>query len=557
MTNKKLNLDNKVVNNEITSPEVDTTNEKQEVVEKTTTNLSENLEKTKYPEIILSQPDENSPKIRTYFKNNSSFADKGTCCSDVTKTLSVQDLVLLTIDYYCSPDWRNHRRRILNIDLFPKENDLPDEYDNTESNKYGSGTYDYLVHNKENDKIFEYWEWDQLSWKKNYFRVSPDDTVLLPDIETVEPCNWWYFHHIVIDNKCWYKTVDGKTIQEVINGLIDQKREKERVAEYREKNGDIWIELPFTEYYQWWYETKVYMWDAHWTPAHEHTNETRTTNKILVKYWKPGDSINFYYWDWFYKWARYTLSIDENKKIDIYIHTGHSRNNQQKWWYVELKDSNIQKWQIFINGVDVYESTIARLSEYKKEQKEKRNTAFAELKELFINEANFSEDEFKELTKYPWKWWILWFLSIVKTMLMLTGDSTRITKEELFDWIKDIKNIDKKYFSEITKKMTGFEIYSMNSFILRNYILLKKNKEAIKYSVAKRVVDKAHAWQYLYDSMPWITLVGDFNDSILALRIALDNWLFGKEKKESNNNDLWIKLKKALEEKKKNKKDNN
>jgi len=44
----------------------------------------------------------------------------------------------------------------LNIDLFPKENDLPDEYDNTESNKYGSGTYDYLVHNKENDKIFEY-----------------------------------------------------------------------------------------------------------------------------------------------------------------------------------------------------------------------------------------------------------------------------------------------------------------------------------------------------------------------------------------------------------------
>jgi len=49
----------------------------------------------------------------------------------------------------------------------------------------------------------------------------------------------------------------------------------------------------------------------------------------------------------------------------------------------------------------VYESTIARLSEYKKEQKEKRNTAFAELKELFINEANFSEDEFKELTKYP------------------------------------------------------------------------------------------------------------------------------------------------------------
>jgi len=49
----------------------------------------------------------------------------------------------------------------------------------------------------------------------------------------------------------------------------------------------------------------------------------------------------------------------------------------------------------------VYDSTIARLSEYKKEQKEKRNTKFTELKEFFINEANFSEDEFKELSKCP------------------------------------------------------------------------------------------------------------------------------------------------------------
>jgi len=104
MTNKKLNLDNKVVNNEITSPEVDTTNEKQEVVEKTTTNLSENLEKTKYPEIILSQPDENSPKIRTYFKNNSYFANKGTCRSDKSQSYSIQDLVTINTTSHCSPD---------------------------------------------------------------------------------------------------------------------------------------------------------------------------------------------------------------------------------------------------------------------------------------------------------------------------------------------------------------------------------------------------------------------------------------------------------------------
>ena len=537
MTNKKLNLDNKVVNNEITSPEVDTTNEKQEVVEKTTTNLSENLEKPKYPEIILSQPDENSPKIRTYFKNNSYFANKGTCRSDKSQSYSIQDLVTINTTSHCSPDWRDYGYYILGINLFPKEDDLPDEYDNTKSNEYWSGTYDYLVHNKKNDKIFKYWEWNQLSWKENYFRVSPDDTVLLPDIETVEPCNWWYFHRIVIDNKCWYKTVDGETIQEVINGLIDQKREKERVAEYREKNWDIWIELPFTEYYRWCYETSVYMWDSHWTPAHEYTNERRSTHKILVKYWEPGDSINFY--DGF---ARYTLYIDENKKIDLSINTSHSRNNQQKWWYAELKDSNIQKWQIFINGVDVYDSTIARLSEYKKEQKEKRNTKFTELKEFFINEANFSEDEFKELSKCPWKWWTLSLLSWIKSLLSedskLSIKDENITKEEILSAVR-----------ETTK-------YSMNYGELVNYILIKRKADNIDYNTAERVVDKAYAFKYLSDSMPGIpfSIVGTFDDAISAVWVALSNWLFSKKKKTQKNSDFWTKLKEALKKNKENEK---
>ena len=402
--------------------------------------LWENLNTDKYPKLILSQPDENSPKIRTCSKNNSYFADKGTSLIDKSQSYSIQDLVLVNTYSYCSPDWRSYGHSILDIDLFPKESDLPDEYDNTTSNKYWSGRYDYLAYNKENKNIFTYTEDSPSFSKTHYFWISADDRVLLPDIEKVEPCNGWYFHHIIIDDNSDYKYVDEDNIQEVVNALIDQKREKERIAEYRKKNWDIGIERPF--------------WD----------------DKILVKYWKPGESTNFYRdWEW------YTLDIDENRYISIF-----------DWWHRESKDSTIQKWQIFVNGQDVYESTIARITEYPKEQKEKRNTKFNELKEYFINEAGFSEDEFKDLTKYPRKWERLSFLEWIRWLLskkdydsdVLSIKNENITKDEIFTAVRET-------------------VHSrMNYAELVIYILIKRKADNINYYVAKNAVDNAYAIKY-------------------------------------------------------------
>lgn len=461
----------------------------------TSSQLWETLNTDKYPKLILSQPDENSPKIRTYFKNNSYFADKGTSRSDKSQSYSIQDLVLVNTDSYCSPDWRSYGHSILNIDLFPKASDLPDEYNNTTSNKYWSGRYDYLVYDKKNDNIFTYTEDSPSFSKTHYFWVSPDDIVVLPDIEKVEPCNGWYFHHIIIDDNSDYKYVDGKNIQEVVNALVDQKREKERIAEYRKKNWDIGLELPFGD------------------------------GKILVKYWKPGESTNFYRgWEW------YTVDIDQNRHISIF-----------DWWHEELKDSTIQKWQIFVNGQDVYESTISRIAEYPKEQKEKRNTKFKELKEFFVNEAGFSEDEFKDLTKYPRKWERLSFLEWIRWLLS-EDDNPNISS------IKD-QNITKDEILETTRETLAFH---MNYAELVNYILIKRKAGSIDYDTAKRVKDKAYAFAYLSDSLPWIpfSMVGKFDDAIVALSIALKTWLFRKMTILHSNKDLWIKLQEALEKKK-------
>ena len=469
-----------------------------------------------YPKIVLSTPDENSPKIRTYHKNNSYFATKGTCRSDKSQTYSIQDLVTIETSSYCSPDGRDYWTSIDKINLFPSEDGLPEEYDSTTSNQYGSWQYDYLSYDKENERTWRFSTGNNLASQEHYFWVSPDSTILFPWVETVEECNGWYFHHIVLDNQNDYKYVDKKSIQETINALFDQKREKEEIEKYREENGDIWLELPWTMYSTWWYQPRTYMWDKHGSPMHEHSDESWHTNTILVKFGKPWDHINFYRW-----WAWYSLSIDEDKRIDLDIHTSCRWNNQQEWRYDELDSSIIQPWQIFINGKDVYWDTIQHIKMKEQERKEKLKWKFGELKDTLMNTYSFTEAEFNDFCKYAWKWKILSFLSVIKSM-METWD---IKKEEILSVMSDIK-------------------YPGDT-IFRNYVLIKRKAKEIKQKDVKRVLEKWYARAYLYDSLPWIWFVWYFDDAMWALKLALDQWLFRKDNfaytttLEPTISDLW------------------
>jgi len=451
----------------------------------------------KYPKIELSKPSADSPKIKTYKINNSYFASKGTCRSEWSRLYSIQDLVTIETSHYCSPDWRSYWDSIDKINLFPKEEDIPEEYDNTSSDQYGSWQYDYLSYDKENKRIFNYSTWNQLHSEEHYFWISPDSTILFPWIETVEECNGWYFHHIIIDNKSEYKNVNKESIQETVNALFDQKRENEKIQEYRKKNGDIWLELPWTTYYSWWYAPRVYMWDQHWTPAHEHSNESWSTDRLLVKFWNPWDHINFYRLG-----KRYTISIHDDKGIAISNRTASRWNNNQEWWYTESNDSIIQPGQIFINGYDVYKDTISRFSEKQKEIKEKRKNIFTELKTKLIDEYKFTESEFSDICKYAWKWNVIKFLSTIKSMIEISN----IQKEEILDAMLDIKY--------------------PNEMVFRNYVLIKRKSKDIKEYDVKRVVGRWYAWSYITDTIEWISRPWTFEDAITSLSLALGNWLF-------------------------------
>ena len=71
--------------------------------------------------------------------------------------------------------------------------------------------------------------------------------------------------------------------------------------------------------------------------------------------------------------------------------------------YMTLNYDILDQTTEFIYQNKSYDYYEEERKEETKEQKEKRNTKFNELKEYFINEAGFSEDEFKDLTKYPRK----------------------------------------------------------------------------------------------------------------------------------------------------------
>jgi len=421
---------------------------------------------SKYPKIELSTPDENSPKIRTYEVNNSYFADKGCCRSEGSRTYSVQDLVTIETSWYCSPDGRDYGRWIDKINLFPTEEDIPQEYDNTTSNKYGSGQYDYLSYDKENKRIWSYSVYSSSSsWSEHYFWVSPDSTILFPWMETVQECNGWYFHHIIINEKSGYRYVDRNSIQDSINALIDQKKEKEKVEEYR-KN-DLWVELYWTEHIVNAYGVyNIYIWNKHGEPAHKGGQEIWNTNKILVKFWNPWDCIVFYWW-----WTTYCVHVNNDKWISI------THNMDEYWWNDKLK---IHSWQIFINWEDVYNSTINRVQEKKNEQKlfldeldrkckENWKLRFNALKDILINTNSFTESEFKSICKYAWKWKILGFLGVVESM-MISGN---IKKEEILSTMKDIE-------------------YPGNT-IFWNYILIKRKAKKFRDYDVKRVIDKWYA----------------------------------------------------------------
>lgn len=130
---------------------------------------------------------------------------------------------------------------------------------------------------------------------------------------------------------------------------------------------------------------------------------------------------------------------------------------------------------------------------------------FDEVKELFVDEYWFSESEFFDLCQYSLEGDISSFLVKLRGIM----DDFWVKEDEIMEATREI----------------GFS----SDDVFCNYVLVKRQAKMFKYKDVKRVVDKWYAWGYLKDSLHWIKLIWSFDSAIVALRLALQKWVFSKE----------------------------
>lgn len=464
--------------------------------------IKETLLQAEPPKVVLSTANNSSPIIKTYYHDLSHHANKWSSKSESYRQYSIQDLVTIKTHYYCSPDGRMSRKTISEINLFPTKEDIPQEHNHSTRNKYGEWDNDVLELDETNKKVFAIETWNNRYSHQNYFWVSPDESVIFPEIEKVVKCNGWYFHHLTIDSTTDYRPVEWETIQEVIQKLWEQKQKKDALELYRKKHGDLWLELPWTTQYNGRYSAPTsYMSDKHWIPYHN--DQERETNKLLVKFWEKNS-----YLDIFFDWKWFTIKIDENNHLDIRIRTNYQWNNSQKRWYEECQETELKKGQVFINGKDIYEETIKRISTMEQKRKEQIKTRFKTLKEELKNNFQFSDEEFDWLCKYPGKRKVLSFLSTIKELL--SNEEDQVSKEDILEAMREIKYMSNQAFSD--------------------YLLLKRNGDKVSANSAKKAIEKAYSWAYLSHYFPNFEFKWHFDDVKKVINIGVKNWIFTGEK---------------------------
>lgn len=462
--------------------------------------IKETLLQADPPKVILSKANNASPIIKTYYHDLSYHANKWSSKWESYRLYSIQDLVTIKTHYYCSPDGRQHSKWISEITLFPTNESLPQDYDHSQRNKYWEWSNDILQIDEKNNTIFSIETRNELYSRNHYFWVSPDESITFPEIEKVEKCNGWYFHHLTIDSSSDYRPVEWETIEEVIQKLWEQKQKRDALELYRKKHGDLWLELPWTTQYNGRYSApRSYMSDRHWIP--HHNNQERETNKLLVKFWEKNSNLNIFFdWKWF------TIEIDENNLLDIRIRTDRQRNNSQKRWYEECYDTNLQEGQVFINGKDIYKETIEEIKTAAKGRRESRNKEFNTLKEEIIKQLNFSNEEFNWLCEYPRKGEVIRFLSTISKLWW--NENNKVKKEEILEAMWEMKYISNKAFAD--------------------YLYLKRNANKVSEKDARKAIEKAWSWYYLWHFFPDFSFESNFDDVIEVIKVGLENWIFSE-----------------------------
>lgn len=236
-----------------------------------------------------------------------------------------------------------------------------------------------------------------------------------------------------------------------------------------------------------WYASRASFGEYKITPQHEHDCTKRTHYDLLVAPCVPNGIFQFYLPDG----IPMNLGLHEGKEITISPSTYTRWNNNQKWYYQEIKELNIKKGWIFIDGKDVFENTEKIINELKMKHKASRSVIFEELSRSVTKK--YGEE-------------------VVKLVLQKKGSVLSILK------MLNEGETEQLEFADMKKI---FSVSSDASIIANLMICIKYRISVFK---ATKVVEKAFAWEYLYNNFPEIVFIGRFSEAMMALKLYCDNW---------------------------------
>lgn len=465
--------------------------------------------------------------------NGSHFASIGSSRSEGTSMFSIGGLVAFSYRHYCSPDGNDGRTgvNLITAGYFLKEDIVLEEYNNTKSDKYGSGNYD----RKKVVELSDVWKHEESSWQRfggycRNFLCSILDTqdpqigdpfTKESRIEEIRENPGHWLHVYEVDDTDFAIGEKATSFEEAIQKIKSESPKNK--AAHGLANWAKGEEFPVWCSKQDYYAPHAGV-GGDGTPIGGDWATSVRAGWLRIMPCVPTGQYTVLIFGWAGCISVPDRKTEEVPRISLSANTHWA--NSQSYRDQPLTETNTQKGWFFFNGEDMYEATVAEVQKNRTEQVASRNAKFTEVKTKAL-EAGITETQISQIIKLAGKGKVI-------TMLNL---ATKMVAEQKY-------RID--FVLQIFTNLWG-----KSSALIENYAFLVAHATEIKLSSAKKAVEKAYAWSYLGVLIPGFG-AGYFDDAMEALKLALTNKVPFKDggierfsEEENSESDLAVKLREA------------
>lgn len=433
--------------------------------------------------------------------NGSSFANKGMCSSQGSRMVSVGETVAFHYEYYCSPDGNsgNSGANLLKADYLLQKEIVLEEYDNTESDRFGSGHYD----RKKIVELPNIWKHKRESWQShggnhdNFLCVvlgTQELQLSIPfskgsRIEEIRENPGKFLHVYKLDDADYRLVETASSFEEAIEKI---KYESLKIkAAHGLANWRTGREIPVQYHKQDYYAPSAAVVGDGTSSRTWCTDTKGSWLKIMPCV--PAGCHNVI----LFGYSGY-ICVPDRKGDQIPflgLNFSHRCGNSQSYYEELIKETTIQKGWFFLDGEDLYEETVTAVSCNKGAEKASRALRF--------------EEYSKTVTEKYGK-------EILKLALRKKGSVLEILKA-LTEVSAEIAISEMKKILELSS--SGSTVLNLSNFVSTKIDTFK----------AAKVAEKAYAWAYLNDAFPGVKFSGYFDEAKTALKIYSESWNIEKK----------------------------